>query len=233
MPSIFSKRSDKLEIMDDMNIPLNIISKVLIELNKINNLLGGYSASKNAFHKIGVQEGDVISDWGCGGGDSLRKIDEWCYKQNLPVKLIGVDFSESIINFATEKQNFHYTIDWICADVFSDKISNKQFDIIHSCLFTHHFKDEDWIKLIQKMQRSCTRAVIINDLHRNWFAYYSIKILTKIFSNSDMIKNDAPISVLRGFKRKELKDLLDKAGIEHYTISWFWAFRWQVIIYKK
>jgi hypothetical protein len=44
------------------------------------------------------------------------------------------------------------------------------------------------------------------------------------------VKNDAPLSVLRGFKKKELEEVLKKAGITDYSIHWKWAFRWLIIV---
>jgi len=44
-----------------------------------------------------------------------------------------------------------------------------------------------------------------------------------------LVKNDAPLSVLRGFKRKDWERLLAAAGITHFTCQWRWAFRWLII----
>jgi hypothetical protein len=46
-----------------------------------------------------------------------------------------------------------------------------------------------------------------------------------------MVKNDAPLSVLRAFSRDDLNTILTNAGIKNYQIRWRWAFRWQVIVY--
>ena len=62
-----------------------------------------------------------------------------------------------------------------------------------------------------------------------WHIIRSV-ILTRLFSRSYLVKHDAPLSVLRGFKKKELEELLNKAGILNYTIHWKWAFRWLVIV---
>ena len=105
-------------------------------------------------------------------------------------------------------------------------------DVVISTLFTHHFDDKSWIELITNMYFSARKAVIINDIHRHSLAYYSINFLTGLFSKSEMVKNDAGLSVLRSFKKSELISLLSQAGIRNYKIRWKWAFRWQVIIYK-
>ncbi|MCH5683887.1 hypothetical protein LWM68_06210 [Niabella sp. W65] len=75
------------------------------------------------------------------------------------------------------------------------------------------------------------KQAFINDLHRHTLAWWSIKILTAIFSRSYLVKNDAPVSVLRGFRKREWQQLFKKAGIEA-TVSWQWAFRY-LILYKK
>ena len=68
----------------------------------------------------------------------------------------------------------------------------------------------------------------INDLHRHRLAYYSIRLLTAAFSGSYLVRNDAPLSVLRGFSRSEWSRLLASAGMEDSKVSWEWAFRWLV-----
>jgi 2-polyprenyl-3-methyl-5-hydroxy-6-metoxy-1,4-benzoquinol methylase len=118
------------------------------------------------------------------------------------------------------------------ADVLSGVLKPMQFDVVISSLFTHHFDDRQWVQLIRKMVDCATYAVIVNDLHRHWFAYHAIGILTRVFSKSHLVKHDSKVSVLKGFKKKELITILEEAGISNYTIKWKWAFRWQIIIRK-
>ncbi len=80
------------------------------------------------------------------------------------------------------------------------------------------------------MRSKARTGFFINDLHRHPLAYYSIRWLTGLFSRSYLVKNDAPLSVRRGFSRSELKSLLEAAGITNYSIRWRWAFRWLVIV---
>lgn len=70
----------------------------------------------------------------------------------------------------------------------------------------------------------------MNDIHRHPLAYHSIKLLTDLFSQSAMVKFDAPLSVLRAFSKNELNDILQRAGITDFSLNWKWAFRWQLII---
>ncbi|MBA2500477.1 MAG: SAM-dependent methyltransferase, partial [Chitinophagaceae bacterium] len=54
------------------------------------------------------------------------------------------------------------------------------------------------------------------------------KYITRFFSNSYLVKNDAPVSVARSFRTKDWQHLFQQAGIDAYDISWQWAFRFLV-----
>jgi 2-polyprenyl-3-methyl-5-hydroxy-6-metoxy-1,4-benzoquinol methylase len=153
-------------------------------------------------------------------------------KQGLQLNFIGIDATPSAVEFAQKTSQTYKNLSFRCEDVLKADFKSDEFDVVISSLFTHHFEDEFWIELIKRMMHSSKKAVIINDLHRHPLAYYSIGILTQFFSKSSMVKHDSKVSVMRSFKKKELENLLQKAGVENYTIKWMWAFRWQVIIYK-
>lgn len=226
----FTSRSTESEMMDDFSLGPQVIDPIMDELEVVNKLLGGYRVFFDAFETMGVEDGMTISDWGCGGGDSLRVIAKWARKRNVKIKLVGVDATASAINYAREKSTGFPEISFIHCDVMSPELQTGQFDIVISSLFTHHFPDQEWIRLVQKMAECASRYVVINDLHRHWFAYHSIGVLTSMFSRSEMVRHDSKISVLRGFKRFELDKLIREGGFRDYTIKWMWAFRWQICL---
>lgn len=226
----FSKRATELEIMDDFSLAAAEIDPVLSGLEKVNQFLGGYEVIFSAIKEVSVQPYFHISDWGCGGGDVLRAINQKFNNKNLV--FTGIDATPAAVNFANQKKNAS-NIRFLLADVLSEKVAELKFDIVISTLFTHHFDDEEWILLIKKMLKCSKHAVIIDDLHRHWLAYYAIKLITKVVTRSRLARNDGPLSVLKGFKRKELETLLQRAGIKKYKIKWMWAFRWQIILYKN
>ncbi len=106
----------------------------------------------------------------------------------------------------------------------------KPVDVIVSSLFCHHLNDQELAECMHWMNQNARAGFLINDLHRNKIAYYSIKWLTALFSKSYLVKNDAAVSVSRGFKRRELNELLRKSGVKNYSISWKWAFRYLIVV---
>ena len=115
-------------------------------------------------------------------------------------------------------------------NILDNSFAVLRYDVVLATLFLHHFSDRQLIEIFKSLKKQARIGIVVNDLHRHPLAYYSIKLLTVFFSKSSMVKYDAPLSVLRGFSKKELKAILELAGIKHYSITWKWAFRWQIII---
>jgi 2-polyprenyl-3-methyl-5-hydroxy-6-metoxy-1,4-benzoquinol methylase len=232
-----ASRSYQAELMDDLNGGGESMTQTLDELEVINTWLGGYNVTLNG---ISTLLKDVtgfmtrpfsVADLGCGGGDGLRVMSRWAKRQGLPLHFTGIDANPFIIEYAKNKSVVYPDIAYRQMDIFSEDFLFEQYDIINCSLFCHHFDEKELTDLLMRMRALARIGIIINDLHRHWFAYHSIKLITQIFSHSRLIKNDAPLSVKRAFKKKELQELLENAGIRNYTIKWMWAFRWQVIIY--
>lgn len=225
---MFSHRHYQRELIDGDEIPDADLQVNLDELHLVNKFLGGYAISKSAMKRIQIHDGTVV-DIGCGGGHMLRELFRWSHRRGLHIKLAGLDIKSSCIDRSKS----------VCADtdvvfVLSDyKLVFKAIPdtrVVHACLFTHHLGNREIIDLIRLCMQN-KAILVVNDLVRHPLAYYSIKWLTKMFSNSYLVKNDAPLSVLRGFKKKEWKAILEDAGAVDYTIQSRWAFRHLIVVY--
>jgi 2-polyprenyl-3-methyl-5-hydroxy-6-metoxy-1,4-benzoquinol methylase len=218
-------RSAELEIMDDLDCHGEVVDQTLRELEVINRLLGGDNVTIDGIGDLLKKTHSyTIADIGCGGGDLAMKMKRWGTKKGLDLNVVGIDANPHIVEFARRQ---YPEITFEALDVFSDEFRRRQYDIITATLFMHHFNDEQLVELFRSMNARV--GVVINDIHRHGLSYYSIRFLTQLFSRSAMVKFDAPLSVRRAFKRKELIEILDKAGIKNYSLRWRWAFRWQLI----
>lgn len=228
-----SARSLKKELLDSDNIPFADIKRNMHELNAVNTLLGGHFISIRGIRDLlpeHTNEPLIICEVGCGGGDNLSAISKWCTKNNIDAHFIGIDIKKECIDFA-KQQYPDLNATWLVRDYKDVTFINKPA-IIFSSLFCHHFTNDEIISMLPWMQQNSQKGFFINDLHRNTLAYFSIKWLTRLFSHSYLVKNDAPLSVARSFKKNDWILLLDKAGIREYTIQWKWAFRY-LVVYKK
>lgn len=210
--------------MDDFSIQDERIDKALHELKIINKYLGGISTTKSAlsyFFRSNKDELKIV-DVGSGSSDNLlaAKI------KYLNLQIISIDKN---LRALSGSKNL---IDRINSDAFKLPFKNNSCDIVHTALFLHHFTEEELHFLLNEFLRTARKGIIINDLQRSYLALLGIKILTVLFSKSEMVKNDAPISVKRGFTKNELLKILSNAGIANFTIKRKWAFRWMVVIKK-
>lgn len=223
-----AKRSYKKELLDQDNIPFEDIKRNMQELNFINTWLGGHRISITGLRRILRSQRSVsICEIGCGGGDNLVAINSWCKSHNVLATFIGIDLKEACIAFAKNRAELTNSTTWIISDYRAVEFTQKP-DIIFSSLFCHHFLDDQLIGQLTWMQYHSKLGFFINDLERNALAYSLIKWLTKAFSKSYLVKNDAPLSVARGFKKKEWITLLQAASIPIYSVQWKWAFRYLV-----
>jgi 2-polyprenyl-3-methyl-5-hydroxy-6-metoxy-1,4-benzoquinol methylase len=202
------------------------------ELNAVNTYLGGHkitiSGIKKILQKWHTGKPITICEIGCGGGDNLKAIEKWCKKNAIGVNFIGIDIKAECIEFARQ-QYPDLKARWIVSDYKLADFKQGQPDIIFSSLFCHHFTNEELQAMLSWMKKNALAGFFINDLHRNFMAYYSIKMITALFSKSYLVKNDAPLSVARGFKKNEWRKMMTAGGINNYSIAWKWAFRHLIV----
>lgn len=231
--SKFAQRSGQTELIDEPGIPFTDWAVCLRELNTINTWLGGHAITLAGVKKLlHMSTTPVrIAEIGCGGGDNLRAIHQWNNRGTYAINYTGIDLNKACIEFAEQQ----------CADLPGKVFINSDYrlvkfeknekpSIIFNSLFCHHFTNEQLVEMLAWMKSNASIGFFINDLQRHPVAYYSIKWLTGLFSRSYLVKHDAPVSVIRGFSRKEWSQLLKLAGISNYTIQWRWAFRFLITV---
>jgi ubiquinone/menaquinone biosynthesis C-methylase UbiE len=225
----FSRRSDRLELLDKPGIPSVDIERNMYELSVINRKLGGHGITWQGFRRLAKKDNELhVCEIGCGGGDNLNAIERKAGNRFTGLSFTGIDINADCIRVA-ENRVWQKPVRFIISDYRKVDIPDRP-DIIFCSLFCHHFGEAELIQMFRWMRDNSRSGFFINDLHRHPLAYHSIRWLTSVFSRSRLVKHDGPLSVLRGFKKKELKDLLHQAGITNFTIKWKWAFRWLVIV---
>ncbi|MBK7380260.1 MAG: methyltransferase domain-containing protein [Ignavibacteriales bacterium] len=220
------KREFTKEIMDDFSIRDERIDFALAELNLINKFLGGNSTTgfgvkllsnnNHSNHKLS------ILDVGAGSSEVLQN------KINHDADVYSLDLNFRVCEYLKEKS---IDSNVLYGNALHFPFKEKSIDIVHLSLFLHHFTEPEINSILTMSIKICKAGIVINDLRRSWFAYFGISLLTKLFSKSEMVKNDGPLSVKRGFTKNELLNILSRSGITNYKIYRTWAFRWLVVIY--
>ncbi|MFT5715556.1 MAG: 2-polyprenyl-3-methyl-5-hydroxy-6-metoxy-1,4-benzoquinol methylase [Flavobacterium sp.] len=229
-------RTDKSEIMDDFAMEGEILREALDKIAKINQLLGGNKLTLRGVEaliaKVPAAAQITIVDIGCGNGDMLRNLADYGVKNNLNFNLIGIDANNFTSSHALKLSENYPNISYRCEDIFDKAFSELKYDIALCTLTLHHFKDAEILEIMTVFHTNAALGVVINDLQRSSLAYRLFQSLCFVFQLNEMSREDGLISILRGFKKKELINFSKILNFNNYTIKWKWAFRYQWIISK-
>jgi ubiquinone/menaquinone biosynthesis C-methylase UbiE len=230
-------RTKQTEIIDDLYLGGEEMKELLTDLKKVNKWLGGNWIIINGINKIiensSKKEPITVLDVGCGDGEMLRQISRFAEKKGYNYQLIGVDANEFIISEAIERSTDFKNISFRQLNVFSEELSEINFDIALCTLFLHHLTDSEIIKTLNRLHEKAKVGVVVNDLQRSWLAFWLFKIVVSLFLKTKIAKHDGLVSVARGFRRVELLDFAKQIKNSDSLIEWRWAFRYQWILIKK
>lgn len=215
------------ELMDDLAVDERNLDRALMELSIINRWLGGDRVSRLGVERIirslPPDRSISVLDVGAGGSDLSRAL----APLGRRFEITSLDVNPHAGSFA-RKRGRPVTV--IVGSAHALPFDERSFDIAHVSLFLHHCADKEARTLLEKLSRIARYGIVINDLHRNVIAYTVISLLTRLFSRSALVRHDAPVSVLRGFLRRELAALVSALPHTAVSISWYWAFRWCVSV---
>jgi 2-polyprenyl-3-methyl-5-hydroxy-6-metoxy-1,4-benzoquinol methylase len=160
----------------------------------------------------------------------LRKIADFGNKNGYDFNLIGIDANAFTVRHAVKLSVNYNNINYLCEDIFTMDQSKLSCDVLVCTLTLHHFTEEEILHILTRFKGASSLGIVINDLQRSALSYRLFQLLCVIFQLNRMSKEDGLVSILRGFKKKELIDFSKKLNFKKYNIQWKWAFRYQWII---
>lgn len=228
---LLAKRSDQKELIDlgFEHYTLEEYKACLEQLGKVGHLLGGNAATLSKFSQLKERPNSIL-DVGCGGGFFARLL----AKKYPEAKVLGIDFSKEAIAYALESVQFEKNnhLSFEVPETLELNFPPQTFDVVTATLVCHHMQDEELIEFLKRAKKVARNKIIINDLHRNFFAYCSFALIAPLLFRNRLITHDGLISIKRGFTKQEWVNYLEKAGFDsnQYEITWKWAFRWMITI---
>ena len=231
--TLLDVRSSEAEEMDDLNLSGEKLHQTLNGLSLINRFLGNTDATFK-LAKAAILKANhplKIIDLGCGGGDNLRAIGNWCHQNNQSVALIGIDGNANILAYARSKNKETLPIEYQQADILHPTYQIPICDLLISSHFVYHFSDLAFIKFLQTSKTRVSKKIILSELRRSRLAYILFKIGMLFLPFSKMVKEDGLKAIRRSFTKKELEQILIAADLKNYIVRKKWAFRWEVEIF--
>lgn len=224
----FRQRSYEPEHLDKGDYTREEYEGCIVELRRINRLLGDASALKHSL-LAEIEKEDLKSfsvlDVGAGSGELLRVTAEWARKSGRTPVLVGLELNERSARAISEESHEFSNISSVRGDAFRLPFSENSYDYSICSLFTHHFKDDEVVAILRELNRVARRHVFAIDLHRHRLAYFLYTTLGKLLFHNRLIREDGALSILRSFRQRELVRLASKARIANVSVKRRFPFR--------
>lgn len=225
---VFKKRSYQLERIDTGDYTTEEYERFLHDIRLVNRFAGdAWALKKTLLREIeakNLKEFSVL-DVGAGSGELLREIAKFARKNNRKAKLVGLELNEISANSILSESKDFNEINAIRGNAFSLPFADNTFDYTICSLFTHHFTDENVVGILKEFNRVSRLGFFVIDLHRHPIAFALYKVFCVAFRISTLVREDGSLSILRGFKPNELKDLAKKAELENASVERHFPFR--------
>lgn len=224
----FAQRSNEAELIDGANYELAEFVESLADLRRVNRYLGGGRALAThlfpLLQKTAAARGGAslrLLDVGTGSADIPEMIVNWARRRGVPMEFVVLDLNEIAARQARAQTAAYPEIKVVRADAMELPFAEGSFDFVLASLFLHHFETAAAARLLRSFARVARVALIINDLRRHPLAYYAIKVLTRLFTRNRLVRNDAAVSVLRGFTDRDISELEQAANIQLHAFRHF------------
>lgn len=153
-----------------------------------------------------------ILDVGTGSADIPRAVADWARNMEWKVRVVALDLNPKALEFAKRDLDAYPEIQLMKGDVFHLPFSPKSFDYVISSMFFHHLTDSEIPEVLRRFEHLAKRGIIVNDLERRWESYLGIFLLSRLTKN-EIFRSDAPLSVARGFRRREMENLIRESRL--------------------
>ncbi len=181
-------RANTAELLDDPALPSEVVARAYRDLARVHRWLGNTRAILRR-----VRGAKSVLDIGCGQGALLREI-----RGKLGIDVIGFDLRPAP---AAAQVRI------VTGDAALDPLPRA--DVAIAVCFVHHLSEEELIRLIKNVSRSCPRFIIL-DLVRHWLPLWLFRIFVGPVV-SRINREDGITSIRRAFTVQELRKVVETA----------------------
>ncbi len=228
MAKDFQKRSLTLERIDTGDYTPEEYDRFLSDIRLVNRFAGDNRALKSTLlreiEREDLREFSVL-DVGAGSGELLRVIAKFARRTNRKTALFGLELNARSAESILEESKDYGEIRSIRGDALRLPFMDNSFDYAICSLFTHHFMDENIVKILNELSRVAHRKIFVIDLHRHRMAYFFYQIFCAAFRISPLVVEDGALSILRSFTPGELKTLGERASLKNLEVERYFPFR--------
>jgi len=196
------------EILDRPDIDPRVVTRSMEDVAKANALFGGIRAALAEIEDLAptLAESASLLDVATGTGDIPLAAARKLTKMGVHLTTFGLDSAEEL----AQKSRANVSAA-VCANALELPLASKSVDVVLCSQFLHHLFAADIEKLVREMNRVARKRVVISDLRRSWIAAGGLWIASFPLRFHPVSRHDGVVSVMRGFTRAELRQIVSRA----------------------
>ena len=200
------------ELLDDPGADPRAVAESLRNIARANRWFGGATAIRYGLRQtLGtVPPGAALTllDLGTGLGDLPQVAVRWGAARGIRIQPMGIELNPIAAGLARASG-----VPTALACAGAPPFPDKSVDVVLVSQVAHHLTSRSVVDLLRTCNRLARRAVIVADLRRNRLATPAFWCGAQLLGFDDVTVADGMTSIRRGFSKRELLDLLDRAGI--------------------
>ncbi len=156
----------------------------------------------------------TLLDIGAGDGSLGVSLAEWAStSRDWRWHFTNCDISVPALSLGRNRRN-------VAGSVLALPFADSSFDVVMASQLTHHLvTDADIVRHLREAWRVARTAVILSDLHRGPLLYGLLRVAFPVFGYPRGFRAEGLLSVRRGFRVRELRDLAGQAGLDQARVS--------------
>jgi ubiquinone/menaquinone biosynthesis C-methylase UbiE len=218
----FKQRSHELEYIDTGNYTPEEYEGCISELQLVNRWMGDAHTLKRTLLKD-VEQNELrefsVLDVGAGSGELLRVAASWARETGRRFQGVGLELNERSAQAILDESKAFPEITSVRGDALQLPFAEGEFDYVMCSLFTHHFVDDQVVRILREMSRVARRRIFVIDLHRDPVPYFFYTTVGKLVLKNRLLRHDGALSILRSFKAHELLNLGHAAGLRDVAVE--------------
>lgn len=159
-----------------------------------------------------------ILDVGAGTGLLSRQLSAWARNRAWDWRFTNLDSNPVGLRDANACRP-------VVASALELPFAADSFDVVLASQMTHHLGDEEVVQLLREAGRVTRDALVVSDLHRNAGLYAMLWVCTRLLGVSSAVRKDALLSVKRGFRLQQFRELAGRAGVKNPRVWLYYGTR--------
>ena len=237
LPTLLGSRVEQNEMLDRSGHDPTELAGNLRDIRKVNRLAGGQATILAHLPALvaDVARGrpvDVL-DLATGSGDIPWEVVAWATRNARPLRLTVSDSSAEILTEAERALVDVPNVTFAVWDARRVPQPDRSFDIVLCSLALHHFGPSDAILVLREMQRLSRVGFIVNDIRRCVLGYAAAWTASRLATRNRLTRHDMPLSVRRAYTPRELRALLQEAGVAGASVTTHPLFRMAAVFRRN